>query len=116
MAAAVTTTTLNKTTVWGTQRVVDATLAYDTGDYAAGGIAITPQQFGLTFIHSVLFQGAVLDVAATPSALVPRWVPSSATAGKIQLFECAGAGASLTEKPAEAMGTGATVRVIVLGS
>lgn len=112
MAAVVTTTTVNRKSVFGDQRVVSATLAFDTGDYAAGGIAVTASQFGLVTINELLFQGAVLDVAATPTALLPRW---NASTSKIELYEAAGAGLSFTEKPAEAMGTGATVRVLVIG-
>jgi hypothetical protein len=115
MAAVATTTTINRNTVWGDRHVVSATLAFDTGDYAAGGIAITPAQFGLAFIDDVLFEGAVLDVSATPTALIPQWNRTSAVAGKIRLFEAAAAGASFTEKPAEAMGSGASCRILVIG-
>jgi hypothetical protein len=48
MAGVVTTTTINRTGVWGDRKMVSATLAFDTGDYAAGGVAITPGQFGLS--------------------------------------------------------------------
>lgn len=112
MAGIVTTTTITDKFVWGNKRVHFATLAFDTGDYAAGGIAVTPGQFGLASISSVLFQGAVIDVAATPSALLPRFSPTNS---KIELYEGAGSGASFTEKPAEAMGTGAKCHVVVIG-
>jgi hypothetical protein len=112
MAGVVTTTTINKRSVFGDRKVVNATLAYDTGDYAAGGIAVTAAQFGLTVIEAVLFQGAALDVSATPTALMPQWNHGDL---KVRLFEAAAAGASFTEKPAEAMGAGASVRVLVIG-
>lgn len=112
MAAVVTTTTINKQTVWGTQRVVFATLAFDTGDYAAGGIAVTPAQLGLTALDEVVFPGAFTNVSATPTGLIPQWVASTS---KIRLFEAAAAGADFTEKPAEAMGAGANVRLIAIG-
>jgi hypothetical protein len=112
MAAVVVTSTINYKGVFGAKKVAAATLAFDTGDYAAGGIAVTPAHFGMSHITAVTFQGACVDVAATPTALIPRFVASSS---KIQLFEAATAGASFTEKPAEAMGAGATVAVFVIG-
>lgn len=114
MADVITTTTINRKSVWGDRRAVSATLAFDTGDYVTGGIPVTAAQFGLSVLDEIIPLGAALDVAATPSALLARWV-YSASAPKIQLFESAGAGASLTEKPAEAMGTGATMRVLAIG-
>jgi hypothetical protein len=110
VAAAVVTPTINRKTVWGDRRVHFVTLAVDTGDYAAGGIPVSATNVGLNSLENVLFQGAMIDVAATPTALIPRW-----NAGKIQLFEAATAGASFTEKPAEAMGAGCTVDVIAIG-
>lgn len=116
MAAVVTTTTINRTTVWGDRKAVSATLAFDTGDYAAAGIAVTPAQVGLQVIDEILFMGAALEVAATPTASVPQYNRVSATSHKIRLFQSTtGAPAFLTEKVAGAMGAGATVRILVIG-
>jgi hypothetical protein len=112
MAAVVTTTTINFSNVFGSKRVVGATLAFDTGDYAAGGVAVTPGQFGLVNIDAVLFQGVGLEVSATPTANVPQWVPATS---KIRFFQGAGAGDPLPEKGVEAFGAGANIAVIVIG-
>lgn len=109
MADVATTTTINDKFVWGNKRVRIATLAFDTGDYAAGGIAVTPGQFGLASISAVLFQGASVD--SDTKANVPFW---NATTGKIQLFESAGDGDPMDEKPAEAM-VASTLRLVVIG-
>lgn len=112
MAAVVTTTTINRKQVWGTDRVFFCTLAFDTGDYAAGGVAVTPAQFGLSAIHAIMFTGASLEVAATPTGNIPRY---NAATGKIQLFQSAAADAPFAEKGAEAFGAGATLDVVVIG-
>lgn len=113
MAAVVTTTTVQNRTVWGTQRVVRATLAFDTGDYAAGGVAVTPAQFGLTRIDEIIFPGAAIEVSATPTGQIPHYAPAT---GKIVIFQSATADAPFNEKGAEAFGAGANVRVIVIGA
>jgi hypothetical protein len=113
MAAVVTTTTVNKRIVIGSKRMVLATLAFDTGDYAAGGVAVTAAQFGLVKIDTLFFEGASLEVAATPTANIPRWNPSTS---KISLFQADTTdGDPFAEKAAEAFGAGATVGVIVIG-
>jgi hypothetical protein len=113
MAAVVTTTTVNKRFVIGSKRMVLATLAFDTGDYAAGGVAVTAAQFGLSKIDSLFFEGAAIEVAATPTANIPRWNPSTS---KISLFQQGSAAdAPMAEKGAEAFGSGATVGVVVIG-
>jgi hypothetical protein len=116
MAGVVTTTTINRSNVWGDRRAVSATLAFDTGDYAAGGIVVTPGQFGLQVIDEILFMGAALEVAATPTASVPQYNRVSATSHKIRLFDSTtGAPAYLPEHAASAMGSGATLRCLVIG-
>lgn len=118
MAAVVVTATINRKSVFGDRRANMVTLAFDTGDYAAGGIAITPAMVGLKYIDMLQIEGAVTNVVATPTGLLGQWVPdaSPSVGGKIRLFEAAAAGADFTEKPAEAMGSGATVRVLAIGS
>lgn len=112
MAAVVTTTTINRKTVWGDDRVVDATLAFDTGDYAAGGVAITASQFGLQAIRLVI-PATALEVSATPTAQIVRWNP---TTSKLEVYQAgANAGDPFPEKGAEAFGAGASVRVLVIG-
>jgi hypothetical protein len=116
MAAVVTSTTVNKKFVIGSKRMVLATLAFDTGDYAAGGVAVTAAQFGLTAIDALFFQGASLEVAATPTANIPRWNPATSSTGKISLFQTGtAADGPFNEKGAEAFGSGATVAVVVIG-
>ena len=113
MAAVVTTTTVNKRLVIGSKRMVLATLAFDTGDYAAAGVAVTAAQFGLVKIDALFFEGAALEVAATPTANIPRWNP---TTSKISFFQTGtAADGPLNEKGAEAFGSGATVGVVVIG-
>lgn len=113
MAAVVTTTTVNKISVWGDRRAVRATLAFDTGDYAAGGVAVTPGQFGLTVIDEMVFPGISIEVAATPTANLPYYNPATS---KIQMFQgSTSADAPFNEKGAEAFGSGANVRVLVIG-
>ena len=109
MAGVVTTTTIEDTSVFGTRRVVAAKLAFDTGDYASGGIAVTPAQFGLQVIKAMLFQGASID--SNTSANVAGWDPANS---KILLFESDSEGDPLDQKPAEAM-LASTLRVFVIG-
>lgn len=112
MAAVVTTTTLNKSTVWGTQRVVFATLAFDTGDYAAGGVAVTAAQLGLTFIDDVIVT-QLIETSATPTANIGMYNPATS---KIRIFQTGtAADGPFNEKGAEAFGTGANARVIAIG-
>ena len=113
MAAVVTTTTINRKSVMGNRRAVFATLAFDTGDYAAGGVAITPAQFGLRHIDFVTFAGQAYEVSATPTANLPQW---DRTNSKIVFYQDGGtAGTPLAEKGAEAFGSGASVEVFVIG-
>lgn len=112
MSAVVTTTTIQKRVVLGSLRAVFATLAFDTGDYAAGGVAVTAAQFGLSRIQEIVFPGAALEVSATPTAQIPRYNPTS---GKVEIYQGGNADAPLNEKGAEAFGSGASVRVIVFG-
>lgn len=113
MAAVVTTTTIDRKTVWGQDRVHFCTLAFDTGDYAAGGVAVTAAQFGLNVIREIIFPGAAIEVSATPTAQIPYYNPSTS---KIVIFQGAGvAGDPFPEKAAEAFGAGAGVRLIAIG-
>jgi hypothetical protein len=112
MAAVVTTTTVQNKFVFGTKRMVLATLALDTGDYAAGGFAVTAGQFGLNRINEIIFPGAALEVSATPTGQLPYF---NAATSKVQIFQSAAADAPFAEKGAEAFGTGASVRVVVIG-
>lgn len=112
MAGVVVTTTIQKKISIGSQRMVAATLAMDTGDYAAGGFAVTAGQFGLNTIVEIIFPGAALEVSATPTAQLPYYKPSTS---KIQIFQSASADAPFNEKGAEAFGSGASVRVLVIG-
>lgn len=112
MAAVVTTTTITRTSVWGDRKVVTASLALDTGDYAAGGVAVTPAQFGLQVIDEVIVTQAI-EVSATPTAHIAMYNPSTS---KIRVFQAgANAGDPLPEKGAEAFGSGANFRVLVIG-
>ena len=113
MAAAVVTTTVHRRDVSGSLRTSYATLAFNTGDYAAGGIAVTPQQFQLNNIWEICFAGAGLEVSGTPTAQVPFYNPATS---KIQFFQSGAANAPLPEKGAEAFGSGASVRCIVFGN
>lgn len=112
MAAVVTTTTVVEKFVFGTKRVHLVSFAYDTGDYAAGGVAVTAAQCGLNVITGMFFEGVALEVAATPTANLPYW---DSSASKIVYFQSAAADAPFAEKGAEAFGTGATVRAWVIG-
>jgi hypothetical protein len=112
MAPVVTTTSIQKRAVLGSFRMVFSTLAFDTGDYAAGGVAVTAGQFGLNRIQEIIFPGAAVEVSATPTAQIPRFNP---TTSKVEIFQSATADAPFAEKGAEAFGAGASVRVIVIG-
>ncbi len=112
MAGVVTTTTINAKHVWGDQRVVDATLAFDTGDYAAGGVAITAAQFGLNSIQYVMPQPVGFEVSATPTFNLWNWIGSTS---KLQAVQSAAGDAPFAEKGAEAFGAGASLRVLVIG-
>ncbi len=112
MAGVVTTTTINAKHVWGDQRVVDATLAFDTGDYAAGGVAVTASQFGLNSIQYVIPQPIGLEVAATPTFNLWQWVPATS---KLRAAQSAAGDAPFAEKGAEAFGSGANLQVLVIG-
>ncbi len=112
MAAVVTTTTINRKDVWGTRRVVNASLAFDTGDYAAGGVAVTPGQFGLHVIDDVIVLQAI-EVSATPTANLGMYNPATS---KIRFFQADTTdGDPFQEKAAEAFGAGANCRVLVIG-
>ncbi len=111
MAGVVTTTTINRKSVWGDRRMVDATLSFDTGDYAAGGIAVTPAQFGLQVIDFILCDLGI-EVSATPTAQLVRYNPTTA---KIVVFQSAAADAPFPQKGNEAFGAGASVRLLVIG-
>ena len=110
---AVTVTQVGRRTVFGDRRVGFYDVAL-SGSYVTGGEPITAANFGLNDIDFLDVQ-AVTDVAATPTALIGQYLPSSAAGGTIRLFEAAAAGDSFTEKPAEAYGTGSTVRVMAVG-
>lgn len=112
MAAVVVTTTVNRTTVWGDRKVVFADLAFDTGDYAADGVPITPAQFGLNTVIDECIVTQAFEVSATPTANVGMFNPDDVA---IRFFQSAGDGDALDEKPAEAFGSGAGCRVIVIG-
>lgn len=112
MAAVVTTTTINKQTVWGTQRVNFCTLAFDTGDYAAGGVAVTAAQLGLTFIDEVIVTQAI-EVSATPTANLGMYNPATS---KIRFFQSDTTDNDpFQEKGNEAFGAGAGCRLIAIG-
>jgi hypothetical protein len=111
MAPVVATTTVNRKSVWGDRRMVDATISFDTGDYAAGGVAVTPAQFGLQVIDFILCDLGI-ETSATPTAQLVRYNPS---ASKLVVFQSATTGVPFPEKGAEAFGTGASVRVFVIG-
>lgn len=112
---AVTVTQIGRRTVFGDRRVGIYDVAL-SGNYATGGEPVTAANFGLNFIDVVNVCGAVTDVAATPTALLGQYVAATGSTGTIRLFEAAAAGASFTEKPVEAYGTGSTVRVMVIGA
>lgn len=113
MAGVVTTTTVNRTTVWGDRKVVFASLAFDTGDYAAGGVAVTAAQFGLSTKIDEMIVTQSIEVSATPTGQIAEYNPAT---GKIRVFQGAtSADAPFNEKGAEAFGSGANVRVIVIG-
>ncbi len=113
MAAVVVTPTVVLKLVTGTKRLHLVSLALDTGDYAAGGFSLTPAMCGLLHIDSVMFEGAMLEVSATPTAQIPRW---NSTTSKIEVYQAgANAGDPFPEKAAEAFGAGAAVRCLVLG-
>lgn len=112
---AITVTQVGRRTVFGDRRagVYDVALS---GSYPTGGEPITAAPFGLNFIDAVVCTGAVTDVAATPTALIGQYLPSTGSTGVLRLFEAAAAGDSFTEKPNQAYGTGSTVRVLVIGA
>lgn len=108
MAGVVTTTTVVRKSVWGDRTVKTVTLAFNTGDYADGGIAVTASQFGLSVLDVVIPLGpAFSSTLANPVA----WDPATS---KLVLFECGADGDMLDEKPAEAM-TATTLNVLVIG-
>ena len=109
MAAVVTTTSIARKSVWGDRRVVTATLTFDTGDYADGGIAVTASQFGLTVLDFVIPLGPAFTAdAANPAAY-------DVANSKIVLFETGtSADAPLNEKGVEAM-IAATLNVVAIG-
>lgn len=112
MAAVVTTTTIVAKRVWGDRRAHLVNFAYDTGDYATGGVAVTAAQCGLQVIDSVFFEGMGYEVSATPTANVPQWDSANS---KIIYYQSGADNAPLAEKGAEAFGAGASVRAWVIG-
>ena len=112
MAAVVATYTINRKDVWGTRRAHNVTMALDTGDYAAGGVAVTPASCGLSVIDEVIVLEAI-EVSATPTAHVAMYLPST---GKVRVFQTGtAADGPLNEKGAEAFGAGAYFRLLVIG-
>lgn len=111
MAGVVATVTVNRKSVWGDRRVVDATIAFDTGDYAAGGVALTAADFGLQVIDSMWTEPG-FEVSATPTYNLYRW---NGTTSKLEVIQSAAGDAPFAEKGAEAFGAGANVRVLVIG-
>lgn len=108
MAAVATTTTVSRRSVWGDRRAITAKLVFDTGDYADGGIAVTPAQFDLTSIEAVIPLGVAFSATLANAV---AWDPATS---KLVLFECGADGDMLDEKPAEAM-TATTLNVLVIG-
>jgi hypothetical protein len=113
MAAVVMTPTVNEKLVFGNKRVHRVTFAFDTGDYAAGGVAVTAANCGLNTILGMWFEGVGLEVAATPTANVFRWNGSTS---KLEVYQTGtAADGPFNEKGAEAFGAGATVTAWVVG-
>ena len=80
-----------------------------TGDasYPTNGYAVTPQTFGLTSISS-------MEIEEASTGHRPLW-DRSATAPKIKMFWCAGAGAPDTEVTNATSLTTAISRITVYG-
>lgn len=112
MAAAVATVSVTRSSVWGDRRCVDATISFDTGDYAAGGIAFDAADFGLSTKIDFMLTEPGYEVAATPTYNLYRW---NSTTSKLEVIQAAAADAPFAEKGAEAFGAGANVRVLVIG-
>ena len=112
MAAVVATVSVTRTSVWGDRKCVDATISFDTGDYAAGGVALTPANFGLSTKIDFILTEPGYEVSATPTYNLYRW---NSTTAKLEVIQSAAAGAPFTEKGVEAFGAGANVRVLVIG-
>ena len=99
--------------VYGTDRVVVADLVF-SGNYAAGGEALTPAAVGLTNIFAV--SGAGGAAPATNRATADVWGFDYAT-NKILMYQTGtGADLPLNEKGAEAYITGCSIRVVVIGN
>lgn len=111
MAGVVKTVTIVRKSVWGDRRAVTATIALDTGDYAAGGFSVAASDFGLQVIDEIICHVG-LEVSATPTAQLYQY---NGATGKIRVFQSAAADAPFNEKGAEPFGSGASVRVLVIG-
>ncbi len=112
MAAVVATVSVTRSSVWGDRRCVDATISFDTGDYAAGGVALTPASFGLSSKIDFILTEPGYEVSATPTYNLYRWNSSTS---KLEVIQSAAGDAPFAEKGAEAFGAGANVRVLVIG-
>lgn len=121
MAAVVVTAakqTPNPDFVAGNKKFRFRTLTTDTGDYTTDGIAIPASYFGLKRFAALIPQGALRDAAgadefdlATPISV--RYSSDRQTAYLI-LYDSAGDGDALDQKPAEAM-TVSTVSALAIG-
>lgn len=58
MAAPVMTVTINRRAVVGDRHSIEATVAYDTGNYATGGVAIAASDFGLQQLDGIQVIGS----------------------------------------------------------
>lgn len=58
MAAPVMTVTIDRRAVVGDRHSIEATIAYDTGNYATGGVAVAASDFGLQELHGIQVIGS----------------------------------------------------------
>jgi hypothetical protein len=85
-----------------------------SGNYATGGEAITPADFGVSAFKRVLPHGGVAAAADVATALPVFW---NAATGKFVFYEGSAAGTALSEKTnAEAYPTGCFLDVTVIGN
>lgn len=97
----------NADTTFGNTKVKFRTIATDTGDYVNDGIPLSASSCGLKRFHAVLPLGPMFDNAGADQYDLANPVSvrfnTERTTAYLMLFEAAGDGDALDQKPAEAM-------------
>lgn len=83
MAAPVMTVTINRRAVVGDRRSIEATIAYDTGAYATGGVAIAASDFGLQQLDGIQVIGSEVHRAEYDAANGKMMIRVAATGAEV---------------------------------